>query len=131
MNAEELRAHLSKSLDTEIVPVTTPEWPVLDGHIFVRSMTLKERESYLLSLQGPSGVTADGTPTVKVQYEGANAKLAAITMCDKDGTPLFSGQPGDVEILERKSGNAMQRVIDVSARINRLNRKALEESKNA
>lgn len=134
MTPEEIRAVFSemkeKNSDVVIDPVPTPEWPNLDGHLYVRSFSMAQREAFLLTLQEPAGVTTDGKPTVRVHYGGHNSKLAAWTLCNKDGVLIFSGKTDEIDLLQERSGAALQRVADKSARINGMDKKSLEEAKN-
>jgi hypothetical protein len=114
--------------DTLIKPVATPEWPSVDGYVYVRKLSVTGRERYLDSIREVT--TRPGqTQTVKVLLEAASAKLAAATMCDREGNLLFTIE--DVKLLGELSYDAMQRVIDESSAINGLDEKAaLEQAKN-
>lgn len=138
MTPEEIRAAFAeikeKNSDVVIEAVSTPEWPSLNGHLYVRSLTLGQREDFLLTLQEPDGAGADGKSngksTIRVHYGGHNAKLAAWTLCNKAGDLIFSGKTEEVDLLQERSGAAMQRVADKSASINGMDKKALEAAKN-
>jgi hypothetical protein len=142
MNAAEMRAafqgmHAEKR-DITIEPVPTPEWPELDGHVHVKVLSVGEREIYLKSLReiesgnGNNSGDKDNDKvvniTVTVHYENANAKLAAATMCDKDGVLVFTAE--DVALLTERHYACMERIRDVAARLNGLDARARITAKN-
>lgn len=127
MTLEELRAAVLAADDITIEPVATPEWPTVDGYIHVRLMAGRHRERYLDSIRQVEGQGRDMRVTVKLEDTGA--KLAAATMCDASGTLVF--RPNDVQALGEKSYVALQRVIDVAARLNGLDDQAVDAAKNA
>ncbi len=102
--------------DIKIVKVDMPEW--LAGYVYVKGMNGLEREEfeefYRDDTNGPINI---------------RAKLAAMTICDEDGTLLFSME--DAEELGKKSASALVRIFDVSRGLNGLgdqeNEKASEE----
>jgi hypothetical protein len=133
MDRDELRSALREIAtthsDSVVRPVATPEWPKLDGHIYVRAMSVTGRERYLDSIRSVTMVAGEmDSQRVKVFLAEAGAKLAAATMCDERGNLLFSAE--DVAWLGELSHDAMQRVLDVSSELNALDEKAAERIKN-
>lgn len=126
MTREELRSLVLEAEDIKIVPVPTPEWPKVDGYIYVRSLSGTQRERYIESIRQTVGTGKKAT--VKVLIAESGAKLAVQTMCDKTGQLLFTRE--DVEALGNKSAIALNRVVDASAAINGLGDDAEEEAKN-
>lgn len=127
MNRDELREAIRNERDVIIEPVATPEWPTVNGLVFVKSLSIADREAYLTALRQVS-VPKEGQVKIEVKYEVATVKLAAAAMCDSEGNTLFG--PEDVEWLQQKSHSAMQRVIDAASRLNGFGNKAKAEVKN-
>lgn len=97
---------------SEIVEV--PEW---GGSVRVSAMSGAQRDRFEMSL------LVDGKPSI----ENAHAKLVASSVVDDSGNPLFS--PSDIEALGRKSAAALNRIVAVARRINRLGESELEAAK--
>lgn len=101
--------------DIGIEAVDVPEW---GGTVYVRAMTALQRERYLDSMRKVIGEGAKAT--VKTILAFGSAKLVALTVCDQNGNLLFDTSPETVQKLALKSAKAMERVVDVSARLNNL-----------
>lgn len=130
MNPSELCDLLLAEQDITVDPVSTPEWPSVDGHIHVRLMSSLMRERYLKWVR----------PMVQMSAPAANdfsqVKLVIMTMCDEHGTLLCQGNTDEdreafVELLGAKSYVAMQRVIDAASVLNGFSAKSRQDSKNA
>lgn len=104
--------------DLVIEPLEVPEW---GGTVHLRSMTAGERDRFEALVTGPAGGEA-GTPT---RLENIRAHLAALTLCDPAGQPLFT--PEDVAALAGKSAAAMDRVFEAASRLNGLTPKDVQE----
>jgi hypothetical protein len=89
--------------DSRIEAVPTPEWPTVDGSIFVRPLTAAER-SHLLY-----GLTND--------ERAANwyGRLACKTLCDADGNRLFTD--ADADELGKHNGALLARICEVAERL--------------
>lgn len=103
--------------------VHVPEW---GGYVFVRNLPATDRERYLESLHVTVGKGKDARREVRVIE--ASAKLAALTICDKNGSRIFSD--ADVRELGTKSSAALERCTDAAAKLNGLNDDAQAEAKN-
>ena len=128
LTRDELRQLVLASEDIKIIPVPTPEWPKVDGHIFVRTLSGTQRERYIESIRQTIGTGKKAT--IKVLIAESGAKLAVQTMCTEQGELLFDRTPEDVAALGAKSAIALVRVVDASAKLNGLSDDAEEESKN-
>jgi len=102
--------------DIEIERIDVPEW---GGHIFVKGMSGVERDKFEAAIVEQRG------KAVKVNMANIRAKLAAHTICDEDGVPLFT--PKDVVALGDKSALALQRVFDVAQRLSGITSDDIEE----
>lgn len=142
MNREELRQAILSAEDMVIEPVPTPEWPSVDGSVFVRSLTLPERSKYLALIR--SFVKRDEVQAALIKPEAqlaaaegqvlneardlSGVHLVVAATCDAQGQGIF--MLGDVEILAEKSWAALNRCVDAAARLNGLSKKAMETVKN-
>ncbi len=97
------REAILEAQDIEIERVDVPEW---GGHLFVKGMSGIERDTFEASIVEQRGKSA------KVNMANIRAKLAAQSICDKDGKRLFTQK--DVTALGKKSALALQRVFDVA-----------------
>lgn len=93
-------------MDIRIELVDVPEW---SGHVYVKGMSGIERDDFEASIVETRG---KGT---KVNMTNVRAKLCALTVCDENGTKLFSD--ADVIVLGKKSASALQRVFEVAQRL--------------
>ena len=84
--------------------VEVPEW---GGSIFVRTMTGADRDEFEASLFSDDD---------KRTFENMRARLASLTMVDKDGTRLFGAD--DIKSLGRKSSTALDRVFTAAKELN-------------
>lgn len=133
MTREELRqAILSESGGFTIEPVPTPEWPKVNGQIFVRTLTLPERTRYLAEIRSTilqPEVQADGNgKAAKQATDTAGVKLAVISMCDSEGLTFM--EESDITALAKQGWAALNRVVDVSARLNGMTKQSMELAKN-
>lgn len=134
MTREELRqAILSAPIARRTTkPVATPEWPAIDGQVFVRSLTLPERTKYLGEIRklvlSPDVLTNQNGKAAEEAVDVSGVKLVVLTMCTEDGEQLM--EESDVEILALQSWSALNRVVDVSADLNGLTKQSLEKAKN-
>lgn len=96
-----------EDLKREEVPV--PEW---GGEVLVRTLTGSERDQFEAA-------------HLKAPDRDVRARLAAATLCDEEGKPLFT--PDDVAALGRKSAAALDRVFSVGMRINGIGKADVEE----
>ena len=92
--------------DIEIEEVRVPEW---NGTVYVKGMSGLERDTFEASIVQQRGTSS------KVNMVNIRAKLAAQTICDKDGVRMFTDK--DVHALGKKSANALQRVFDVAQKL--------------
>ena len=110
------RDEILKCDDQQIAKVSVTEW---GGHVYVRSMTGEQRDAWEASQIG--GTAAK--PQVKL--DNMRASLAAATICDEGGAPLFV--VADVVALGKKSAAALERVHVVARRLSRLSEEDVEE----
>lgn len=109
--------------DRVIRRVPVPEW---GGAVYVRSMSSGEKEKYISSVRRRVGKGRNVSE--EIVLEESSAKLAQQTLCDKNGTLLFSA--AQVKLLSARSAKAMQRVVDAAAELNGLDEDAEEQAKN-
>ena len=100
----------AQDLKTETVKM--PEW---GGEVIVQTMTGTGKDSF------ERGCFED-QKNGKVNVRG---RLVAACVVDDKGNRLFAEQ--DIEALGRKSAKALDRVFDVSARLNAVSEKDIED----
>lgn len=98
--------------------VEVPEW---GGTVRVRELPGTERDKFEAGFVGKDGkgVRAEG-------LEGLRARLAAASIVDADGKPLFRSA-AEVKRLGEKSATALQRVCDVAMRLSGIGAGDVEE----
>jgi hypothetical protein len=111
-----LREQILSANDARIEKVPVPEWGF---DVWVRSMTSADRDAF------EAAALSEKDRGKRVSMENFRARLAARTVCDADGTLLFSEH--DVTELGKKSAAAMDRIFGVAARINGMSNKDVEE----
>lgn len=90
--------------DLKLERVEVPEW---GGDVFVRTLSGKERDqidSFIVESKKDSS------------YPGFRALLCAFSICDENGTSLFTR--ADLEALEQKNAVVLQRIFDAALRLN-------------
>lgn len=109
--AHVLRDHLLAQPDLKTVAVATPEWPELDGQIYVRSLTAAERSHFEMSMD----FDPHGNPR---KTDNIQTRLAVLAMVTVEGDRIF--EEGDVDALAKKSASALQKVFNAAAELNGL-----------
>jgi hypothetical protein len=127
LSPQEIAELVLAEQDLVIDPVPTPEWPSVDGQIYVRTLRGIERETYLKSIRRVTG--SGRKQVVDIEIQDSTAKLAALAMCDRHGHALFSLT--HVAALGQKSSRALDRVVKAAAKLNGLDDDAEEAAKNA
>jgi hypothetical protein len=110
------RSEILEVKDIKIKEVNVPEW---GGSVFVKGMTGAERDKFETSIVGLRGKQQT------LDMQNVRAKLAALTICDEEGTLLFS--EADVKALGVKSASALQRVFKVAQKLSALTPDDMEE----
>jgi len=95
--------------DLPVVRVPIPEW---GGTVFIRTMTGGERDQFEAEWK-------------KNPTDDIRARLAVATLCDAEGTLLFT--PADVPLLSKKSSKALDRIFAASTAHSGLTDKDVEE----
>ena len=111
------RAEVFEVDDLKIEDVKVDEW--FGGTLRVRGLTGQGKDDYQISLMVSPGRTAE------VNMQNASAKLVALCVIDEDGDLLF--KEGDVLLLGKRSGKALDRVFSVAQRLSGLTSKDVEE----
>lgn len=103
--------------------VSVPEW---GGEVWVYGLTGSERDSFEASIIRQRG----GQASKEINFQNLRAKLCVMAMRDDNGERLFK-DTGDIELLGKKSAQALQRVFDAAQRLSGLSPDDVEDlSKN-
>lgn len=89
--------------DRPLEKVEVPQW---GGHVYVRTMSARERDRFETSWTGDKSK----------DFDNLRARMAVATVCDKEGQLLFS--PEDAEALGQKSAQALDVLAEVMQRLN-------------
>lgn len=108
------REQILKADDRTRELVEVPEW---GGSVYVSVMSGTARDAWEAAL------LKDGKP----DFEHMRAKLAAATVVNEAGKPLFT--PADVKELSSRSAVALDRIVSVARRLNKLGVEGLEAAK--
>jgi hypothetical protein len=106
--------------DRKIEKVEVPEW---GGHLFVKSLTGRERDEFELSMLEGKGKNQE------VNLRNLRARLVAKTAVDSDdwdtAKPIF--QPADIQALGEKNAAALQRVYAKAQELSGLTADEIDE----
>lgn len=103
--------------DLEREEVFIPEW---QGSIFVRVMTGEESGW----LEGCSFDEQGEVLSAQDRLAHYRGRLAVLTACHADGSSLFV--LSDAERLGKKAGKALDRIVEVARRLNRITPEEIE-----
>lgn len=103
--------------DVKLELVEVPEW---GGAVYVRQMSARAREEFDALLLGDG----DGE---ELDTKNVRARVIALAACDETGKPLFT--LNQAEALAEKSNDAIDRVYDKAAALNKLRKKDNEVEK--
>lgn len=108
------KEQILKAEDVKRIKIEVPEW---GGEIYISMMTGTARDEF-------------ETGVLEHQKNGkvgnARARLAAATITDENGTPLFSHE--DIEELGKKSAKVLDRIVNEAQKLNKLTASDLEEA---
>ena len=125
MDASELRTAIEgmvgEDTDLPLIPFPTPEWPKLDGHVFVRGMAAEEGDEREIFLANHSvdGKVIPGTPYI-------SARTAVLGLVDKDGQRIFTGEPEHLAVLSKRNGALVDRAYFKILKLSGIGKKAAE-----
>jgi hypothetical protein len=106
-------AEIREADDHKIQRVEVPEW---GGAVHVGTMTAAERDEIETSFTGKNG---------KVDTRNLRARMAILSCCKPDGTPLFDDS--DMAWLREKSAAALDRIFQAAMKINAMSPEDVEE----
>lgn len=95
--------------DLPTTEVEVPEWGL---SLYVRAMNGSERDQYEVSLMDTKDLP------LKEKLRDMRAKLVVLTTVDENGKRVFSD--GDIVAVGAKSAKALNRLVDVSQKLNAL-----------
>ena len=101
--------------DCKVEPLEVPEW---GGTVYVRTITGGERDGveYALSKDPVTG---------RYRQDNFRAYFTMLVCCDESGRKLFKTQ--DIPALAKKSGAALERIVDAGLKLNRFSDTDVEE----
>jgi len=93
--------------------VNVPEW---GGDVYVYTMSGEERDSFEVSIMDSKG---------KATFLNIRAKLCARTIRDEEGNRYFTDK--EIDVLGKKSGQALDKIFDVAKRLNGIGKEEIKE----
>ena len=108
-----LKDQILHAEDRPSKPVEVPEWGC---NVVVRTMSGAERDSWEVSV-----VSSDR----QVNRQNIRAKLLVRTLYDDAGARVFTDD--DADQLGEKSGDVLERLYDVAAKLNGIRKKDIDE----
>jgi len=103
------------TVDVRVVPLVIPEWNNLE--VCIRSHDGHARaiiEAEYAKTPRPTTLTAT---------------IACLSLSDEAGNPLFEYTPANVQLLAKKSGVALDRILIAASDLNSLTPQAIEDEK--
>lgn len=100
------KTQILEARDLTFEDVDVPEW---GGTVRVRALSGWERDRF------EDGLMTGRGKKRQVSMQNARARLAALTIIDEEGQPLFA--EADTQALGRKSAAALERVFEVAMRL--------------
>jgi len=98
------------------------------GHVFVREMTAKEKNTWEMSLTKMLPKIGNKQQETVMNLEDYRVKLAICTLCDEQGVRLFDMKPNIIATLSEKlSASNMERIADVASTLNKITKEDQEE----
>ena len=123
-SAPSLAQTILEANDLKLEAVATPEWPAVDGSVYVRCMEVRDLDSYQIWLMRRTHEVPEGEEGgVRLQVDDADTvqireKILVRSVCDADGKLLFS--EADMGALGKKNAITMDRLYQAARRINDL-----------
>ena len=111
------RAQILGTSDLRIEAVFVPEW---GGLVYVRSLSGKGRDAF----EG-SRIRIKENNKVEMVHDNTRARLLALTLCDAQGTRLFTEE--DIAALGEKDAAPLDRVFQVAQRLSALRPEDLDD----
>lgn len=100
-------AILNKANDIRVERVEIPEW---GGHIFVKEMTVRERDAL-----DDETYRADVRGTVERNMDNYRARYVVRTVCDENGVLIF--KPKDAEKLGQVGSEVITKIFNAARRL--------------
>jgi hypothetical protein len=99
-------------------PFKIAAWGGLE--VYVRSLSGAERDQFESSnlIKGKGG-------TFDVRIDNLRARLVALSVCEKDGTRVFTIR--DAESIGRKNAGAIAQIYEIAARLSGITKEDLDE----
>ena len=128
MNASELRAAIDVAEDLPRVPFPTPEWPAVDGQVYLRGLTAQEADDYEIFLANHTQPQENGQATRPLLLGTVNvrARVAVKGIVDVDGRRLFADTEEDIKALGAKAMPVIDRAYEGIRRLSGMTRDAQE-----
>lgn len=99
--------------DIKVQEISIPEWN--NAKLFLRVLSGYERDRLEAEIQNGG----------KMNLVNFRAKMAFLSLCDKDGKRIFTDEK-DIAELSKKSSVALSRIFDVATTLNKMSNDDVE-----
>lgn len=127
MDAAEIKALIGKADDLPRERFPTPEWPKLDGHLFVRGMDAGEADEHEIFLANHTDGNGDGRQALKVGTKYVRARLAVKGLVTEAGERIYDSSEADIAALAKKGLTVVDRLYDRIRALSGIGEAAAEE----
>jgi hypothetical protein len=114
-----LREEILAIQDHRVEPFPTPEWQGLDGKVFIRTITARDKGAI-------EKLTCDSKTGEVSRLDIFTAVYAAKCMCDENGTPIFTED--DIDALSQKNAGVIERAFRAVKKLNGLSEEAIADA---
>lgn len=118
MGIMELRAAILAAQDAKTILIPTPEWPEVDGQLYVRTITSRERDQLTIAIRNKKTGEVELT-------DNLTARNCSMFISDADGNRVFS--EADISALQEKCSSALERIDKAGRDLNGIGVDAEEE----
>lgn len=126
MDLSELRQAIADSNDLPQEPFPTPEWPNVDGQLYVRGMGTSEQEEHEIFLANHVVPGDSDSRPMKIGTKHLRARVAVKGLVTSKGHRVFSDSEEDLATLGGK-GRIVDRLYDRIRALSGIGEQAAEE----
>jgi len=129
MTPEEARALITQDDQPRVEPFPTPEWPTLDGSLYVRGMTPDEQDDHEIFLANHSGAeNENGDTLIKIGTKHVRARVAVKGLVTRGNERVYSDSEEHISQLgSSNNGAVVDRLYQKVRELSGLTKQAAEE----
>jgi len=112
MDPSEIRQAIGDCDDLPIEAFVTPEWPTVDGHLYLRGLTADEQDEREVFLANAAIPGNGENRALKIGTTHIRAFVVARGLVTESGERVFGDSEKDLSELGRRSGSVLDRAYD-------------------